>query len=222
MCSWWPAAGPANNVSNRSTRYVTWYSQHQNPSGFVSKTGIRPGWSQRQQTCGPREGSDPIVYTTYLVIRSLARRIKGLDAEMNEIDQALHSLFTETAPTLLELHGVGVDTAASLLVTAGDNPDRLHTENFVGPPMWGRTNPCQLGESDSTSAQPGRRPPRQFCALRIVLTRMSSHSETKTYVNRRREGGLSTPEIVRCLKRYVARETFKHLAVLVLGEGLTL
>ncbi|MGB7860889.1 MAG: transposase [Acidimicrobiia bacterium] len=101
VCSWWPAAGPANNVSNRSTSYVTWYSQHQNPSGFVSKTGIRPGWSQRQQTCGPREGSDPIVYTTYLVIRSLARRIKGLDAEMKEIDQALHSLFTETAPTLL-------------------------------------------------------------------------------------------------------------------------
>lgn len=76
----------------------------------------------------PRQGSDPITYRTNLVIRGLARGIKHLDAEMREIDQTFRSLITATAPTLLEMHGVGVDTAASLLVTAGDNPDRLHSE----------------------------------------------------------------------------------------------
>ena len=45
----------------------------------------------------------------------------------------------------------------------------------------------------------------------IVLARMSSDPQTRNYVQRRRAEGLSTPEIMRCLKRYVARQTFKHL-----------
>jgi transposase len=76
----------------------------------------------------PRKGSDPVIYTTNLVIRNLAKRIKALNAEMTEIDRMLTELITQTAPGLFELYGVGTDTAASLLVTAGDNPDRLHSE----------------------------------------------------------------------------------------------
>jgi len=45
----------------------------------------------------------------------------------------------------------------------------------------------------------------------IVLTRMASHEETRTYVARRRAEGLNTAEIMRCLKRCVARQTFRHL-----------
>jgi len=59
----------------------------------------------------------------------------------------------------------------------------------------------------------GVKPESTFAALyRIVLTRMSSHEETRIYVARRRDEGLTTAEIMRCLKRYVARQTFKHLA----------
>ena len=76
----------------------------------------------------PRPGSDPIVFTTNMVIRNLARRVKLLNAEMRTIDQTLTELISETAPSLLDLHGIGTDTAASLLVAAGDNPDRLHSE----------------------------------------------------------------------------------------------
>ncbi len=76
----------------------------------------------------PRKGSDPIVYRTNQVIRGLAKRIQGLNTEIRTIDGALTQLIEETAPSLLELHGVGTDTAASLLVTAGDNPDRIHNE----------------------------------------------------------------------------------------------
>jgi transposase len=76
----------------------------------------------------PRKGSDPITYTTYVVIRGLARRIKDLDDEMRTLDDALTGLIGETAPSLLGCHGVGVVTAATLLITAGDNPDRLHAE----------------------------------------------------------------------------------------------
>ena len=76
----------------------------------------------------PNRGSDPVSYTTNLMIRNLAKRIKRLNNEMAEIDRLLTDLITQTAPGLFKLHGVGTDTAASLLVAAGDNPDRLGSE----------------------------------------------------------------------------------------------
>jgi transposase len=159
----------------------------------------------------PRKGTDPIIYTTNLVIRSLARRIKSLDAEIRTIDGALTQLIEETAPSLLGLHGVGTDTAASLLVAAGDNPDRLHNEG-----SWAHlcgTTPLPASSGKVTRHRLNRGGDRQANAAlhRIVLTRMSSDEKTRRYVTRRRAEGLNTAEIMRCLKRYVARQTFKHL-----------
>jgi transposase len=160
----------------------------------------------------PHKGSDPIMYRTNLVIKSLARRIKSLDAEMRTIDQTLRSLITETAPTLLELYGVGVDTAASLLVTAGDNPHRLRSEGSWAHLCGTTPLPANSGKV-TTRFRLSRGGDRQANAAlyRIVLTRMSSDEETRRYVTRRRDEGLNTAEIMRCLKRYVARQTFKHL-----------
>jgi len=76
----------------------------------------------------PRPGSDPVLFTTNVVIRGLARRIQGLNAEIRTLDAMLGELVAAVAPSLLELYGVGVDAAASLLVTAGDNPERIHSE----------------------------------------------------------------------------------------------
>jgi len=159
----------------------------------------------------PRKGSDPVAYTTNRVIRNLARRIKALNAEIKTIDVALTRLITETAPSLFELYGVGVDTAASLLVTAGDNPDRLTSER-----SWAHlcgVTPLPASSGKVTRHRLNRGGDRQANAAlyRIVLTRMSSHEETRRYVARRRDEGLNTAEIMRCLKRYVARQTYKHL-----------
>ena len=160
----------------------------------------------------PRKGSDPVTYTTNVVMRGLARRIRDLDNEMRTIDRALTELIAETAPSLLECYGVGVVTAATLLVTAGDNPDRLHTERSwahlcgVAPVPAGSgktTGRVRLGHGGNRHAN--------AALYQIVLTRMSSDPETRNYVRRRRAEGLSTREIMRCLKRYVARQTFKHL-----------
>ncbi len=160
----------------------------------------------------PRKGSDPVIFTTYLVIRNLARRIRGLNAEMRTIDEMITDLITETAPGLLDLYGVGVDTAASLLVTAGDNPDRLHAEGSWAHLCGTTPLPANSGKV-TTRFRLSRGGDRQANAAlyRIVLTRMSSHQETRTYVARRRDEGLNTAEIMRCLKRYVARQTYKHL-----------
>jgi transposase len=160
----------------------------------------------------PRKGSDPVIYTTNVVIRNLARRIKGLNVEIREIDEMLTDLIARTAPSLLAQYGVGTDTAASLLVTAGDNPDRLGSEGSWAHLCGVTPLPANSGKV-TNRYRLNRGGDRQANAAlyRIVLTRMSSHQQTRSYVARRRAEGLNTAEIMRCLKRYVARQTFKHL-----------
>jgi transposase len=158
----------------------------------------------------PHKGSDPIIYQTNLVIRNLARRVKSLHAEMRVIDETLRSLIEETAPGLVALHGVGTDTAASLLVTAGDNPDRIHNERSWAHLCGVTPIPASSGKTIRHRLNRGGDRQANAALYRIVLTRMSSHDETRRYVKRRRQEGLNTAEIMRCLKRYVARQTFKH------------
>ena len=160
----------------------------------------------------PRKGSDPIVFTTNTVIRGLARRIEDLDDEMASIDNILKGLVAETAPSLLDCYGVGAVTAATLLVTAGDNPDRLHTERSWAHLCGVSPVPAGSGKtSGRVRLNHGGDRNANAALYQIVLTRMSSDPETRNYVRRRRAEGLSTREIMRCLKRYVARQTFKHL-----------
>mgnify|MGYP002636195023 CR=1 FL=1 len=160
----------------------------------------------------PRKGSDPVLFTTQVTIRGLARRIQMLNTEIKNLDSMLTGLVGETAPSLVELYGVGTETAATLLITAGDNPQRLRTERSWAHLCGVCPIPAGSGKTDGRHRL-NRGGDRQANAAfyRIVLTRMSSHPETKTYVARKRAEGKNTPEIMRCLKRYVARETFKHL-----------
>jgi len=160
----------------------------------------------------PNQGSDPVTYTTNLMIRNLARRVKRLNTEMAEIDRLLTDLLEQTAPGLFELYGVGIDTAASLLVAAGDNPDRIGSEGSWAHLCGTTPLPANSGKI-TTRFRLNRGGDRQANAAlyRIVLTRMSSDQDTRRYVARRRDEGLNTAEIMRCLKRYVARQTFKHL-----------
>ncbi len=160
----------------------------------------------------PRKGSDPVLYTTMVTMRGLARRIQSLNTETKALDVMLTELVKDTAPSLVGLYGVGTDTAATLLVTAGDNPQRLRSEG-----SWAHlcgVSPIPAGSGKTSGRHRlNRGGDRQANAAlyRIVLTRMSRDERTRTYVARRRGEGKNTAEIMRCLKRYVARETFKHL-----------
>ena len=116
-----------------------------------------------------------------------------------------------TAPQLLEVFGVGTDTAAALLVTAGDNPERLRSE-----PSWAHlcgVAPIQASSGKVIRWRLNRGGDRQANAAlwRIVITRMSNEPRTRAYVTRRSEEGLTKGEIIRVLKRYVAREVYPLL-----------
>jgi transposase len=159
----------------------------------------------------PRPGGDPVMAATKTALRILGRRVLALDAEVAHIDELLAELVTATAPQLVALHGVGIDTAAALLVTAGDNPQRLRSEA-----AWAHlcgVAPIQASSGKVTRYRLNRGGDRQANAAlwRIVITRMSSDARTRAYVARRLEEGRSKGEIIRVLKRYVAREVYRHL-----------
>jgi len=159
----------------------------------------------------PRPGSDPVIFATKTALRILGRRVLALDEEKAALDTLLAELVTATAPALLAVHGIGVDTAAALLVTAGDNPGRLRSE-----PAWAHlcgVAPLQASSGKVTRHRLNRGGDRQANAAmwRIVITRMSSDPRTRDYVARRLADGRSKSEIIRILKRYVAREVYHHL-----------
>ena len=109
------------------------------------------------------------------------------------------------------MHGVGYDVAAKLLVAAGDNPERLRSDAAFAR-LCG-VAPLEASSGKTVRHRLSRSGDRQAnnALYRVVITRLGSHPPTKNYVTRRRAEGKSTGEIVRILKRYVAREAFKHL-----------
>ena len=151
------------------------------------------------------------VSATQFVLRGLAKRWRQLDREVDALDEHLERLAKHTAPDLLALRGVGVDVACTLLVAAGDNPERLaHEASFAAM--------CGVSPIDASSGRQhrhrlnrgGNRDANRALWV-VALVRLRCDPRTKAYVARRTTEGLGKPEILRCLKRYIAREVFKIL-----------
>jgi hypothetical protein len=98
----------------------------------------------------PRPDSDAVIYATKLAMRSLGRRVLGIDEEIARLEVVLGELVTATAPGLVGLYGVGVDTAAILCVAAGDNPQRVRSEA-----AWAHL--CGVAPLEATSGKVTRR-----------------------------------------------------------------
>jgi len=158
----------------------------------------------------PRPG-DVVGYATRIALRELGRRAEFLDAQLERLDELIAPLVAARAPGLLALHGVGPDTAALLLVAAGDHPGRLRSEAAWAHLCAVAPIPASSGKVTRHRLNPGGDRQANHALWRIVLTRMSAHPPTLIYVERRTKEGLSKKEIIRCLKRYVAREVYRHL-----------
>ena len=159
----------------------------------------------------PSPTGDRVVYATKLAMQTIARRVLDIDADCNRLDDELTGLVQATAPSLLAVHGVGAHTAALLLVAAGDNAARITSEAAFAH-LCG-VAPIHASSGKVTRHRLNRGGNRQanHALWRIVFTRMSSDPRTRAYVERRLAEGRSKPEIMRVLKRYVAREVYRHL-----------
>ena len=159
----------------------------------------------------PTAGSDTVLYATKLAIATLGRRVLALEADAQRLDRLLDTLVRRTAPSLLEVYGVGVHSAAILLVAAGDNPHRLTNEAAFAHLCGVAPLQASSGKVDRHRLNPGGNRQANHALWRIVFTRMSSDERTRKYVARRRAEGKTVREIMRVLKRYVAREIYPHL-----------
>ncbi|OJX75725.1 IS110 family transposase [Leifsonia sp. 71-9] len=144
-------------------------------------------------------------------LRSLARRWQHLDTEAKQLSTMLEQLVTGMAPQLVEQFGIGVDTAAEILIVAGDNPERIRSEAAFA--KLAGISPVPTG-SGMTSGRHrinhGGHRQLNAAIYRTVIVRMRFHEPTIAYVARRTAEGKSKREIIRCLKRYVIREVY-HL-----------
>jgi transposase len=157
--------------------------------------------------------SDTVTHATKLAIRTLGRRVLALEADSRHLDELIHRLVQRTAPSLLEVYGVGTHTAAILLVAAGDNPHRLKNEAAFAHLCGVAPLPASSGKTQQRfRLNPGGNRQANHALWRIVFTRMSGEERTRKYVARRTAEGRTTREIMRSLKRYVARELYPHLA----------
>ncbi|MCU7826021.1 IS110 family transposase [Kitasatospora sp. DSM 101779] len=144
-------------------------------------------------------------------LRRLARRHRAMDEEIAELDTEIGPLVRKAAPALLALFGVGPETAGQLLASAGDNPERMRSEaafaHLAGvapiPASSGRTHRHRLNRGGDRAAN--------NALQTIVLTRMRFDARTRAYVARRTKEGMSKKDIMRCLKRFVAREVYRSL-----------
>jgi transposase len=141
----------------------------------------------------------------------VTRRWQALQAEIDDLDARLTPLVTAAAPELLALPGIGAGTAGQLLVTAGDNPDRLRSEASFARLCGAAPIPVSSGCTDRHRLHRGGDRQANSALWRIALVRMGCHQPTRDYVARRTAEGTTKPEIMRCLKRYIAREVFPHL-----------
>ncbi|MDP9848109.1 transposase [Streptosporangium lutulentum] len=173
-----------------------------------SLTGLGPVALMRRCAELPEAGMHDIHTAATAVLRTLARRVLALTEEIRAHQQRMAAIIADCAPRLLERHRIGPDTAATLLITAGDNPDRLASEAAFAA-LCG-VNPIEASSGKTTRHRLNRGGDRRAnsALYLIVLTRLSRDQRTRDYAERRTTEGKSKKEIIRCLKRYVAREVF--------------
>lgn len=144
-------------------------------------------------------------------LKSLAMRISDLDEEIAELDRALRPLVTATAPRLLTLTQVGVHTAAQLLITAGQNIDRITGEAAFARLCGVAPIPASSGKTTRMRLHRGGDRQANRAIYLIAVGRLRSDPRSRAYRERRTAEGLDTNDIIRCLKRYAAREIWNAL-----------
>ena len=155
----------------------------------------------------PGRLDNPTMAARY-TLRSLARRYRQLSKEIQDLQAELARLIWTTAPALVGVFGVGPDTAATLLIAAGGNPQRLRSEAAFASLCGVNPIPASSGKTNRHRLNRGGDRQANSPLYRIVAVRLSHDPRTRAYMLRRTGEGLSKSEIIRCLKRYVAREVF--------------
>lgn len=190
------------------------------PETIRAKYGHLKGSDRTETLARQRPTGDALHVAVLTALKSLARRVKELTAEHKALTRSLDTEVTAQNPGLRAAYGVGPDTAAQLLITAGGNRERMRTEaTFAAlcgaapvPASSGRTNRHRLSRGGDRAAN--------AALYRIALVRMAGDTRTREYVARQTAAGRTKKEIIRLLKRAIAREIFRCLTTTITLPGI--
>ena len=156
----------------------------------------------------------PITSTTAsakAALRAIAHRWLALNAEIRGHDAQLEALTAACAPELIRAHGMAAGTAAEMLLLVGDNPERIRSEPAFAKLCGACPVPASSGKTTRHRLNRGGNRQANAALYRVVITRMRGHRPTLDYVRKRTAEGKAKAEIIRCLKRFVAREIYGYL-----------
>ena len=163
--------------------------------------------AKRCRNFRPGRLDDPKMAAKY-ALRSLAYRYRQLSDEVRDLKVEMERLTRSIAPALVNTFGVGPDTAATLLITAGSNPDRLRSEASFASLCGVNPIPASSGKTNRHRLNRGGDRQANAALYRIVVVRLRFDPRSQAYMCRRTGEGMTKIEVIRCLKRYVAREVF--------------
>lgn len=161
--------------------------------------------------CRPEAQTEPWAQSVLVAAKMLAQRVHFLETQAEALQVQIDAIVTQANPGLRAAFGVGADTAAQLLITAGTNPHRLHSEAAFAALCGAAPVPASSGKTNRHRLSRGGDRAANNALHRIALVRMSHHQPTKDYVQRQLALGHNRMEILRKLKRAIAREIFKLL-----------
>jgi transposase len=144
-------------------------------------------------------------------LRALARRCRLLSEEIATHDTALDALTAAVVPTLRAAFGIGVDVAAEMLIVAGDNPERIRSEAAFAKLCGACPIPASSGVTHRHRLFRGGHRQANATLHRVAMVRRRWHAPTMAYAARRTAEGLSKRDVLRCLKRFIAREVYRAL-----------
>jgi transposase len=157
-----------------------------------------------------RVGDDEVASRTRTALKRLAGRYQQLDEEITGHDTALVQLVDTINPGLVQTHGIKTVTAAQLLVTAGDNPDRLRSEAAFAMLCGVAPLPASSGKTTRHRLNRGGDRAANSALHKIAIARLATDPDTRAYAGRLTAAGKTKKDILRCLKRAIARQVF-HL-----------
>jgi transposase len=164
-----------------------------------------------------RTDDDSLRAVLRLALRELAQRVVHLDQQLEDVTARLRRITKAVAPDLVAIRAVGPEVASTLLVTAADNPDRLNSESAFAALCGSDPIPASSGKTNRHRLNRGGDRHANAALWRIVFVRLGCDQRTRDYVAKRTAEGKSKAEIMRCLKRYVAREIYAALPREALG-----
>ena len=198
-------------VKARSSAIITLKTLIVNAPAELREALVEPLTDRKLIECCAELESGDLVDPTASVkhsLRSLATRWLTLAAEISVHDKALDSITRTAAPTLREAFGIGPDASAEMMIVAGDNPSRIRSDAAFAKLCGACPIPASSGVTNRHRLFRGGHRQANATLYRIVIVRMRWHQPTIDYVARRTAQGLSKKDIIRCLKRFVAREIY--------------